>query len=193
MEHLIDTRFSLEFNIDGCSWLYEAELDPIHKEFSIIQVLVGEAELANGVLFSSDYDKITDQFSFSFSNAVAPTQIYTSKRTGKSVLERHTNEKVLGIPVHLLSTGEDASFISHDGTRVSARLYLPSDDLGYSGKLPLVYYIHGGPQSQERPDFAWFSMPIIQFLTLNGFALIRRSDTPIFGKLQWICLARLIC
>lgn len=171
MEHLIDNRFSLEFNIDGCSWLYEAELDPIHKEFSIIQVLVGEAELANGVLFSSDYDKITDQFSFSFSNAVAPTQIYTLKRTGKSVLERHTNEKVLGIPVHLLSTGEDASFISHDGTRVSARLYLPSDDLGYSGKLPLVYYIHGGPQSQERPDFAWFSMPIIQFLTLNGFAV----------------------
>jgi dipeptidyl aminopeptidase/acylaminoacyl peptidase len=35
----------------------------------------------------------------------------------------------------------------------------------------LVYYIHGGPQSQERPDFAWFSMPLIQFLTLNGFAV----------------------
>jgi dipeptidyl aminopeptidase/acylaminoacyl peptidase len=34
-----------------------------------------------------------------------------------------------------------------------------------------VYYIHGGPQSQERPDFAWFSMPLIQFLTLNGFAV----------------------
>ncbi|MBP1693262.1 MAG: peptidase family protein, partial [Chloroflexi bacterium] len=29
----------------------------------------------------------------------------------------------------------------------------------------------GGPQSQERPDFTWFSMPIIQFLTLNGFAV----------------------
>jgi dipeptidyl aminopeptidase/acylaminoacyl peptidase len=27
-----------------------------------------------------------------------------------------------------------------------------------------VYYIHGGPQSQERPDYAWFSMPLIQFL-----------------------------
>ncbi len=35
----------------------------------------------------------------------------------------------------------------------------------------MIYYIHGGPQSQERPDFAWFSIPLIQFLTLRGFAV----------------------
>lgn len=35
----------------------------------------------------------------------------------------------------------------------------------------MVFYIHGGPQGQERPDFAWFSMPLIQFFTLNGFAV----------------------
>ncbi len=31
--------------------------------------------------------------------------------------------------------------------------------------------MHGGPQGQERPDFAWFSMPLIQFLALRGFAV----------------------
>ena len=31
--------------------------------------------------------------------------------------------------------------------------------------------MHGGPQSQERPNFAWFSMPLIQILTLEGFAV----------------------
>ncbi len=31
--------------------------------------------------------------------------------------------------------------------------------------------MHGGPQGQERPNFAWFSMPLIQYLTLNGFAV----------------------
>jgi dipeptidyl aminopeptidase/acylaminoacyl peptidase len=31
--------------------------------------------------------------------------------------------------------------------------------------------VHGGPQSQERPNFAWFSMPLIQILTLDGFAV----------------------
>ena len=34
-----------------------------------------------------------------------------------------------------------------------------------------MYYVHGGPQSQERPDFAWFSIPLIQILTLEGFAV----------------------
>ena len=31
--------------------------------------------------------------------------------------------------------------------------------------------MHGGPQGQERPNFAWFSMPLIQALTLEGFAV----------------------
>jgi dipeptidyl aminopeptidase/acylaminoacyl peptidase len=83
----------------------------------------------------------------------------------------HTEERILGIPEAQLSKGEDASFVSFDGTRVSARLYLPAESLGFSGPRPLVYYIHGGPQGQERPDFAWFSMPLIQFLTLRGFAV----------------------
>ena len=61
--------------------------------------------------------------------------------------------------------------MSHDGLRVSARLYLPSPELGYEGARPLVYYVHGGPQGQERPNFAWFSMPLIQTLTLEGFAV----------------------
>ena len=55
---------------------------------------------------------------------------------------------------------------------MSARLYLPSEELGYTGPRPLVYYVHGGPQGQERPNFAWFSMPLIQILALEGFAVV---------------------
>jgi dipeptidyl aminopeptidase/acylaminoacyl peptidase len=84
---------------------------------------------------------------------------------------RKTRERVLGVAPELLSGGEDASFVSHDGVRVSARLYLPSPDLGHEGPRPLVYYVHGGPQSQERPNFAWFSMPLVQILALEGFAV----------------------
>lgn len=89
----------------------------------------------------------------------------------KKKIVRHTSERVLGLPGEWLSSGEDASFTSWDGMRVSARLYLPAPALKFEGPRPLVYYVHGGPQSQERPDFAWFSMPLIQFLTLNGFAV----------------------
>jgi len=48
---------------------------------------------------------------------------------------------------------------------------MPAEALGFQEPRPVVYYVHGGPQGQERPDFAWFSMPLIQFLTLKGFAV----------------------
>jgi dipeptidyl aminopeptidase/acylaminoacyl peptidase len=134
-------------------------------------VICGREPMAGGVKDSSYYDRASDSFVLAFSTATSPTQIYTVGGAERNEITRHTCERVLSLPDEWLSPGEDASFVSHDGLRVSARLYLPAPALGYSGRRPLVYYVHGGPQSQERPDFAWFSMPLIQFLTLNGFAV----------------------
>jgi dipeptidyl aminopeptidase/acylaminoacyl peptidase len=134
----------------------------------VISVIAGEGVTAGGVLAGEDYDAGHDRHAFAFSTATSPTQLYT---WAHGELIQRTDERVLGIPSGHLSPGEDASFTSWDGLRISARLYLPSPALGLEGPRPLVYYVHGGPQSQERPDFAWFSMPLIQFLTLNGFAV----------------------
>jgi dipeptidyl aminopeptidase/acylaminoacyl peptidase len=114
-----------------------------------------------------DLDEESGDFAASFCTATMPTQLYVIGADAES----RTRERALGLPPQLLSPGEDASFESHDGLRVSARLYLPSPELGYEGARPLVYYIHGGPQGQERPNFAWFSMPLIQILALEGFAV----------------------
>ncbi len=171
VEHLVGQRYTVQYNIDGCTWLYQAELDETTWTMRLTHLLCGAGQLANGVLESVTYDKEQDCFALSFSTATSPTQLYTIAGPERDQLTRHTDEQVLGIDPALLSAGEDASFVSHDGLRLSARLYLPAAELGYEGKRPLVYYIHGGPQSQERPDFAWFSMPFIQFLTLNGFAV----------------------
>lgn len=168
---LKDDRYSVQFNIDGCTWLYEGKFDEDKRVMTLKNVIVGQAPLENGVLEHAHYDKEQDVFTVSFSTATSPTQIYSIEGKKRDFIVLHTNEKVLGIPDELLSAGEDASFISHDGMRISARLYLPAKSLGYKGPRPVAYYIHGGPQGQERPDFAWFSMPIIQFLTLRGFAV----------------------
>jgi dipeptidyl aminopeptidase/acylaminoacyl peptidase len=134
-------------------------------------VICGQGELSNGVLEAVEYNEDGDRYALAFSTAISPTQIYTVEGKNREEVVRHTNERILGISEANLSPGEDASFTSFDGTPISARLYLPSLALGYTGPRPLVYYIHGGPQGQERPDFAWFSMPLIQFLTLQGFAV----------------------
>jgi pimeloyl-ACP methyl ester carboxylesterase len=169
--HLKGIRYAVQYNIDGCSWLYEGYYNEAKKVMTLKYGLVGESDLSYGVLEHVHYDKTGDRFIISFSTATSPTQIYTIEGKLRDQIVMHTNEKLLGIPDDLLSDGVDASFLSFDGTRISARMYRPADALGYQGPRPLVYYIHGGPQSQERPDFAWFSMPLIEYLTLRGFAV----------------------
>jgi pimeloyl-ACP methyl ester carboxylesterase len=164
-------RYMLEYNIDGCSWLYEGGFDERSLTMKLDAVVAGRGAVEHGVLHSPHHDRTTDRTTFSFSTATSPTQIYTVGGKDRRSVAVHTRERVLGVPKEHLSPGEDASYVSHDGLRVSARLYLPSPALGRTGPRPLVYYVHGGPQSQERPNFAWFSMPLIQFLTLNGFAV----------------------
>jgi dipeptidyl aminopeptidase/acylaminoacyl peptidase len=134
------------------------------------EVVCGTGVLGGGVLQSLHYDKASGDYAVSFSTATTPAQIYVIKGATKQAVRR-TRQRILGIPGDLLSGGEDASYASHDGLRISARLYLPAAELGFAGPRPVVFYIHGGPQSQERPDFTWFSMPLIQFLTLNGLAV----------------------
>ncbi|MCK4410568.1 MAG: S9 family peptidase, partial [Candidatus Eisenbacteria sp.] len=171
LTHVRDDLYLVAYNIDGCSWLYEGRFDEDALTMKLERVLCGEGELSAGVLESYRCDRVGDRYTLSFSTATSPTQIYIIEGASRDRMTRQTRERVLGIPPEMLSAGEDASFTSFDGLRVSARLYLPHESLGFEGPRPLVYYLHGGPQAQERPDFAWFSMPLIQFLTLRGFAV----------------------
>ena len=171
LSHLKGTHYLVAFNIDGCSWEYEGTYNETLRVMTLKHTLVGDGDLSDGKMETIYYDIKGDRFILSFSTAVSPTQVYTIEGKDRETIVMHTEERILGIPENQLSKGEDASFVSHDGLRISARLYLPGDILGFKGPRPLVYYIHGGPQSQERPDFAWFSMPLIQFLTLRGFAV----------------------
>lgn len=171
LEKLDSGRFLLQYNIDGVSWVYEAEYDPQDQTMCTIHTLVGRGVFSDGVLEAIKYDHDTDRFAIAFSTATSPTQIYSIEGKDRDRLVRHTNESILGVPEGLLSGGEDYSYTSFDGLRISARLYMPSEELEFSGKRPIIYYLHGGPQGQERPDFSWFSMPLIQFLTLQGFAV----------------------
>jgi acetyl esterase/lipase len=178
LEHLTDGRYLLCYNIDGCSWLYEGTFDEAGLRMTLDRVICGQDALSNGVLQSIQYDKATGCYALAFSTATSPAQIYIIEKTFEVSenleglkLTQLTRERPLGIAPALLAAGEDASYLSHDGLRVSARLYLPATELGFAGPRPVIFYIHGGPHGQERPDFTWFSMPLIQFFTLNGFAV----------------------
>jgi pimeloyl-ACP methyl ester carboxylesterase len=171
LTHLEGDRFVLTYNIDGCSWAYAGAFDEAARALAVDRLVVGKGELAGGVLHGLHFDPESGRFAAAFCTSTSPTQLYVLPAEAESRPVQLTRERALGLAPELLAQGEDASFTSHDGLRVSARLYLPSPELGFDGARPLVYYVHGGPQSQERPDFAWFSMPLIQILTLEGFAV----------------------
>jgi dipeptidyl aminopeptidase/acylaminoacyl peptidase len=190
IQHLAGDRFAAIFNIDGCSWAYEADFDETSGTLSVTRLLVGEGDLAGGTLHGLDYDEESGRYALAFCTATMPTQLYVLEPQAVAPPSPKTRERALGVPPELLAAGEEASFDSHDGLRISARLYLPSPELGYEGSRPLVYYVHGGPQSQERPNFAWFSMPLIQILTLEGFAVfvpnVRGSTGYGLGYSKWV-------
>ena len=169
LTHRTGDRYTATYNIDGASWVYEGAFDTKDLRFTVDRVLVGQGDLSGGVLEALHYEEVSGRYVLSFSTATTPSQLYLIEADG--ALRRLTNERILGIPAHLLSPGAEYPYTSHDGLRISARLYLPAPELAYTGKRPVIFYIHGGPQSQERPDFTWFSMPLIQFFTLNGFAV----------------------
>lgn len=180
MKTVHDNLYLLEYNIHGRSWLYECQYHETaaQRQLKVTRVLCGLPPLDNGVLLGYEFElqkksgKAKVGYVASHSKASTPSQLYLYPvGSPAKVPTLLSHERILGIDPKFLSPGEDASYTSFDGLGISARLYLPSKELSFKGPRPLVLYVHGGPQSQERPDFTWFSMPLIQYLTLNGFAV----------------------
>lgn len=180
IRHVDSNLFLVEYNIDGCSWVYECRFheNDAQRWLQVERTLCGLSPLDEGVQLGVEFEvqegsaKPNIRYVLAFTKASSPVQLYLYPEEARSEAPKMlSKERVLGIDQKLLSEGEDVSYTSFDGLRISARLYMPSKHLGFMGPRPLVLYVHGGPQGQERPDFTWFSMPLIQFLTLNGVAV----------------------
>ncbi|MCE7737295.1 MAG: prolyl oligopeptidase family serine peptidase [Candidatus Heimdallarchaeota archaeon] len=180
-------QFSLQYNVNGETYYYLADY-VVENETRYLQVtnhIIGNRNgpLHNGVKLSIAYDKAkakeigkVTEFITSYTKATMPSQLVLINTDIKGwdldiSYKQLSEERILGIEEKYLSEGEDSTYTSFDGLTIPSRLYLPSPNLNLSGPYPLVLWIHGGPQGQEVPDFTWFSMPLIQYLTLNGFAV----------------------
>ena len=171
LQHLEGSRYAAQYNIDGCSWVYETLFDEARRSLSVERVLSGRT--------SSRAERCTactttrEAVASRCRSAPRPTRpSSTCSRPGPTSSRREGRAN--GCSDSRPSSSPRARTRPSTRTtvsRVSARLYRPSAALGYDGPRPLVYYVHGGPQGQERPNFAWFSMPLIQILTLQGFAV----------------------
>ena len=137
----------------------------------------GKPKIPKGVVKSMAISKDGNLVLFTFSNATHNTDLwlYNAK---KDETKRLTYSSTGGI--------DPASFVEPHlveyqggGLDIPAYIYFPKN-AKQDGTLPCLVYIHGGPESQERPDFAWS----FQYFVNKGFVIfapnVRGSSG--FGK-----------
>jgi hypothetical protein len=85
--HLDGDRFMLGYNIDGCSWAYEATFDEPSLRLDVTRVLWGKGRLHDGVAAEFSYDRDQDTFALAFSTATR-SALHRSPRRSHTAHER---------------------------------------------------------------------------------------------------------
>ena len=88
---------------------------------------------------------------FTLSSAKSPADAYALDLASLQVT-RWTESETGGLDPRVNVEPELIEVKSFDGERVSGFLYRP-DPAKFPGKRPLIFNIHGGPESQSRPGF----------------------------------------
>ena len=85
----------------------------------------------------------------------------------REALWQATHSSTGGIPRETFVTPKLIRYPTFDGREIPAFLFLPSTENEPRG-LPVVVYVHGGPESQFRPSFN----PVIQYFTQRGYGVL---------------------
>ncbi len=83
----------------------------------------------------------------------------------EGVVVRATQSATGGIPHEAFVAPTLVRYPTFDEREVPAFLYLPKD--GEQHNLPVVVYVHGGPEGQSRPEFNG----VLQYLASQGYAV----------------------
>lgn len=101
----------------------------------------------SGVEFSTDESKMM----FEFESPTQPEDIWVWEvRTGE--LRKVTHAFLAGIPPSSFQSPRCVKYLTFDGLEIPAFYYLP-EDWTPGTKVPVIVKIHGGPESQARPEF----------------------------------------
>ncbi len=147
-------RLAYAVNEDGASRLVVRELAE-GGERPVTGLPPGVAE---GLAWSPDGARLA----FSWSGAREPGAIWLCGRDGAA--RRVTPPDLAGLDPAGLRAPETVRYPTFDGRQNPAFWYRPAGD----GPWPVVVDVHGGPESQRRPNWA----PMTQFLLARGYAVL---------------------
>ncbi|RFA94476.1 S9 family peptidase [Pyrobaculum aerophilum] len=124
----------------------------------------------SGVVTHLDFKDGVLAFSLSSINKGHEVYIYQ-----QGAVRQITHSPKFGAPIHNIPEPASVWYPSFDGRKIQANLYYPPGEA-----KGVVVYLHGGPESQDRPEFK----PLIAALLIAGYAVAApnyRGSTG-FGK-----------
>ena len=116
------------------------------------------------IAFSADSTRLA----FSYSGATRTYDVYIwNMDINDDALLRKTASSHGGIPVSTFVTPSLIHYPTFDGREIPAYFYQPQE-AAEGEEQPAIVYVHGGPESQYRPDFKF----LVQYFVHNGYAVL---------------------
>jgi dipeptidyl aminopeptidase/acylaminoacyl peptidase len=107
-------------------------------------------DLPHGVMGSVNWHSDNEHLAFSLSTSNMPGDVFVLNVSSNEIV-RWTQSETGGIDTTALREPELIKWNSFDGLEISAFLYKPPEH--FTGKRPVIVYIHGGPEGQSRPGY----------------------------------------
>ncbi len=126
--------------------------------------LVGAYRFPEGIIRDMNFSPDGAKIGITFGSATRPFDVWTYEpRTDR--LNQLTATATGGVPQTLFVAPEVIEFESFDKRKIPAFFYKPAHA---EGKLPVIIAIHGGPESQARPDLSG----LFQYWLQRGYAIL---------------------
>jgi dipeptidyl aminopeptidase/acylaminoacyl peptidase len=160
-------KLAFTMNRDGYSELYCLDLS--RGSGSTVERIPARegviADQSTGAL-EINWSPDSKRLAFSLSTASVNSDIWVYDfRTSK--LSQVTKVSTSGIPQSSFGNAKVVKFPSFDNLEVSSFVFMPNSTHNTETKVPLIMYLHGGPESQFRPSFS----PLIQYFVHLGYAV----------------------
>jgi len=157
------SRMALVTNEDGYSRL---ELFDVSHGWEVRQPLSTPSEgLPGGVFREMIWSLDGSRLAFTVDTANDASDIWVWD-VNEQILWRATRSATGGIPQSSFASPSLLRYPTFDGRQIPAFLYLPAGE--QQSGLPVVVYVHGGPESQSRPIYN----SVMQYLVTCGYAVL---------------------
>lgn len=167
IEHLAVTQdgtiMTLVMNEEGYSQL---EVFDVSKGWEERQPLLAPT-LPRGVLQEITWSQDGSRMAITLASADASADIWVWE-VREGIVVRATQSAMGGIPHESFVAPSLVRYPTFDGREIPAFLYLPQGEESEQRHLPMVINVHGGPESQSRPEFN----AVIQYLVSRGYGVL---------------------